>query len=228
MNESVLDDPVGESLRGAHSHLARRHGTALRYPDDVSTFVAVPVNPRPQDWDDLAGLLGGGGFADLFSAEATPPDGWPPEFDLDGFQMIGTAAHYATYPDVLTLGPADVPDMLALVEQNQPGPFWARTIAMGTYVGIRDTEGRLVAMAGERLHPPGWIEISAVCTAPEARGKGCATRLVSETAARIVSRGERPLIHVAAANRTAQAIYSKLGFETRREVTFRGFKVPTD
>ena len=41
-------------------------------------------------------------------------------------------------------------EMLALAELTQPGPFGMRTHEMGTYLGIR-REGKLVAMAGERL-----------------------------------------------------------------------------
>ncbi|MGX1315018.1 putative GNAT family acetyltransferase [Streptomyces calvus] len=83
-----------------------------------------------------------------------------------------------------------------------------------------------MAMAGERLKPPGWTEISAVCTAPEARGRGHAARLVAALVARIVARGERPFLHVAEANTGAIALYERLGFTTRRKVTFRGFRTP--
>ncbi|MGW4668758.1 GNAT family N-acetyltransferase [Streptosporangium sandarakinum] len=115
--------------------------------------------------------------------------------------------------------------MLDLVARTQPGPFWPRTCELGTYLGVRDN-GTLVAMAGERLRPPGWTEISAVCTAPEARGQGHAARLVSALVARIAARGERPFLHVAGTNTGAIALYERLGFETRTPVTFRGFRTP--
>ncbi|MEU4215657.1 GNAT family N-acetyltransferase [Actinoplanes sp. NPDC026623] len=54
--------------------------------------------------------------------------------------------------------------------------------------------GALVAMADERLHPPGWTEISAVCTDPAHRGQGLATRLVRAVAG-IRARGEIPFLH---------------------------------
>jgi len=81
-------------------------------------------------------------------------------------------------------------------------------------------------MAGERLRPPGWAEISAVCTAPEARGQGYAALLVSELAARIEARGERPFLHVAETNTGGIALYERLGLETRKQVAFQGFRTP--
>src|SRR5690625_696428 len=115
--------------------------------------------------------------------------------------------------------------MLELVERTRPGPFWAETIRMGTYLGIREA-GTLVAMAGERLHPPGWTEISAVCTAPEWRGRGFASALVRQSAARIIARGERPFIHVVRDHTRAIDLYRQLGFTIRRNITFRGFRAP--
>ncbi|WP_433245404.1 GNAT family N-acetyltransferase [Actinomadura nitritigenes] len=226
----ALDDPVGESLRGAHAHLARRAGRTATYLPEVATFAAVPAGPYAAEWDDLARLLGRGELADLFSSPATPPPDWEPVFALDGLQMLWRGGADPGDPrdrdgGVVELGADGVPEMLDLVARTRPGPFRPRTREMGTYLGIREN-GRLVAMAGERLRPPGWTEISAVCTAPEARGRGHAARLVRALAARVEARGERPFLHVAEQNTGAIALYERLGFEVRKRVTFRGFRVP--
>ncbi|MFR0355886.1 GNAT family N-acetyltransferase [Streptomyces sediminimaris] len=223
-----LDDPVGESLRGHHCPLGRRLGRAAAYLPEVATFCAVSADPGPADWADLARLLGPGGFADMFSSPAVPPPDWEQVFVLEGRQMVlpdGSGPGQADVSDVVELGASDGPDMLALVARTRPGPFRPRTHELGTYLGIRDS-GRLVAMAGERLRPPGWAEISAVCTAPEARGKGHAARLVGALVARVLARDERPFLHVAEANTGAITLYERLGFETRKPVRFQGFRTP--
>ncbi|MFF3670223.1 GNAT family N-acetyltransferase [Microtetraspora malaysiensis] len=227
----TLDDPVRESLRGFHAHLARRLGRAAGYLPEVSTFSAVSAEPDAAEWADLARMLGRGELADLFSCPATPPADWEPVFALGGFQMICPAGSHPgdadAEPDsgIVELGVDDVSEMLQLTARTQPGPFWPRTHELGTYLGIREN-GALVAMAGERLRPPGWTEISAVCTAPEARGRGHAARLVRALVARITSRNDQPFLHVAEANTPARALYERLGFEVRKPVTFRGFRTP--
>ncbi|GAB3975650.1 GNAT family N-acetyltransferase [Actinoallomurus acanthiterrae] len=222
----ALDDPVGESLRGHHAHLARRFGRAATYLPEVATFSAVTADPDPGEWADLARLLGPGEFADMFSCPAIPPSDWEPVFVLEGRQMVWPGSiPPGAEAGVIELGADSVPEMLDLVARAEPGPFWPRTHELGTYLGVRDN-GTLVAMAGERLRPPGWTEISAVCTAPEARGRGHAARLVRALVARIVARDERPFLHVAETNTGAIALYERLGFETRKHVTFRGFRTP--
>ncbi|GAA0529735.1 GNAT family N-acetyltransferase [Saccharopolyspora subtropica] len=223
---SPLEDPVGASLRGHHAHLGRRLGRVATYQPQVATFSTVTLDPGPQEWAHLARLLGRGALADLFSSPVSPPPDWEPVFVLEGRQMVWSGDRPTDPGDgVVELGVDSTAEMLDLTERTRPGPFWPRTRELGTYLGIRD-RGVLVAMAGERLRPPGWTEISAVCTAPEARGRGHAARLINALVRRILDRGERPFLHVVESNTGALALYEKLGFRTRTAVTFRGFGIP--
>jgi predicted GNAT family acetyltransferase len=132
--------------------------------------------------------------------------------------MIGERVNGVDAPEAIPLRAHDVPEMLELVRQTDPGPFLDRTIELGDYVGIR-RDSQLVAMAGERLHFDGWTEISAVCTAPTHRGHGMASRLVGALIAGIPHRSERAFLHVLTNNANAIRLYEELGFRVRRPLT---------
>jgi ribosomal protein S18 acetylase RimI-like enzyme len=133
--------------------------------------------------------------------------------------MEGSQIDTAGDPNAVTLGAADVPEMLDLVARTRPGPFLSRTVSLGVYLGIR-RGGVLVAMAGERMRPPGWGEISAVCTDPDHRGQGLAGRLVGAVGAVIRERGDVPFLHASASNTTGIRLYRRLGFTHRRDILF--------
>jgi demethylmenaquinone methyltransferase/2-methoxy-6-polyprenyl-1,4-benzoquinol methylase len=84
-------------------------------------------------------------------------------------------------PEAIELGDGDVDEMLDLIGRTRPGPFLRRTNHLGRYVGIR-RDGALIAMAGERTQPPGFTEISAVCTDPAFQRQGLAAALVRDVA----------------------------------------------
>jgi ribosomal protein S18 acetylase RimI-like enzyme len=215
-----LDSPLWAALTGPQAHLAVRHGRAARFPSDVSPFAAVADG----GWDDLAVLAGDGGTVVVPGAPEEPPPGWDLVGAIPGVQMDGSRLEVATDPEAVRLGPADVPEMLDLVARTEPGPFLPRTITLGTYLGIR-RGGALVAMAGERMRPPGWSEISAVCTDPAHRGQGLAGRLVRAVGAVIRERGDVPFLHAAAANAAGIRLYEELGFTLRRELRFAALRV---
>ncbi|RBY85401.1 GNAT family N-acetyltransferase [Blastococcus sp. TF02A-26] len=227
MSQHVLDRPAWSALTGPHAHFAERRGDVLRYPADVTPFLGMPSSaPSAQDWADAAALVGPGGLVPLAGLTGPPPEGWEREFRAPGVQLVDDGVDAAPDDEAVRLTVADVPEMLALVGRTRPGPFLPRTIELGTYLGLRDGDGALVAMAGERLHPPGWTEISAVCTDPSARGRGLATRLVRALAHGIRARGETPFLHSAADNSNAIRLYEELGFRLRRDVTFAAARVP--
>jgi ribosomal protein S18 acetylase RimI-like enzyme len=222
-----LDNPVRSSLLGPHAHFARRHGQAARYPADVSPFVALPDEPDGDAWRDAALLAGPGALVPLAGLSGRPPQGWQVVMEFAGVQMIDDGMTAEADEEAVRLGPGDVPEILDLVGRTRPGPFLRRTIELGGYLGIR-RDGLLVAMAGERLHPHGWTEVSAVCTDEAWRGRGFATRLTRAVAAGIRERGETPFLHAAADNVSAIRLYQSLGFRVRRPMPFLVARVPPE
>jgi predicted GNAT family acetyltransferase len=120
-------------------------------------------------------------------------------------------------PPLLELGGDDVPEMLALAELTQPGPFGPRTLELGRYIGIR-VDRRLAAMAGERMRPDGATEISAVCTHPDFTGRGYARALMTPLMADAFAAGRRPILHVKTEN-GAKRLYERLGFTVRHAMS---------
>ncbi|MFE3474603.1 GNAT family N-acetyltransferase [Streptomyces bacillaris] len=220
-----LDAPALASLAGPHAHFAERRGRILRYPVDVTPWTARPDAPDTRDWADLAALAGPGGAIGLNTLREEPPEGWEILQRVAGVQLVDESVVPEPDAEAVRLGPADVPEMLDLVERTRPGPFLPRTVELGTYLGIR-RGGALVAMAGERLHPPGWTETSAVCTDESVRGQGLASRLVRAVAYGIPERGETPFLHTSAANTGAIRLYEALGFRLRAQPEFLSLQAP--
>lgn len=214
-----LDRPVWASLTTFHADIAVGDAQARRYPDDVNLFASARDDADPASQAALGALLRPGQRAYVLQV---PPVQVPPGcIELRpgrGVQMLATRGlDDADGDDVERLGDADAAEMLALAQLTQPGPFLARTHTMGRFVGVR-IDGRLAAMAGERMRFPGYTEISGVCSHPDFRGRGLARRLSAVVGARIQARGDVAFLHAWADNRAAIALYESLGFELRAQV----------
>jgi len=213
----VLADPVNAALDGPHSRFREVSGRIQRYHPDVSVFYGHPRELTDEDYSHVARLAGPTKIAVLRDRATPLPAGWSVVETFGLVQFEGSGVDTAPEPAAIPLTAADVPEMTALVEQTKPGPFLPRTIELGTYLGIRTADGSLVAMAGERMRPTGYTEISAVCTAPEARGQGLASRLIRAIAHGIRERGETPFLHTSSDN-PAQTLYKAMGFTLTRTV----------
>jgi len=213
---SLLDNPVWNALSTSQASFAEGDELAKRYPVDVAPFAATR-DQSPESYHSLAQLLGPGETIALpLASEPDLPAGWTIVRKVNSAQMEwdGSAPPPVKH-SVEDLDISCVDEMLALVELTKPGPFLRRTPELGSYLGIHQA-GQLVAMAGERLRPLGYTEISAVCTHPEFRGRGYASSLVFALVQMITKRDEIPFLHVRTENAGAIRVYEKLGFKTRR------------
>jgi predicted GNAT family acetyltransferase len=215
---TALDNVPGHALTGRQRHLAVGNERALRYAPAVAPFAAM-TDTTPESFDALRGLIEEHAPVALTTLDAVePPDGFALIRHATLLQMVwqGEAPAPAALEHV-RLTEQDVPEMLALAAATQPGPFGPRTIEFGGYLGVR-REGKLVAMAGERMKVEGHTEISAVCVDPAFRGQGLAAALMKLLMATISARGETPFLHVLTSNHGAISIYRTLGFVERREM----------
>jgi predicted GNAT family acetyltransferase len=215
---SRLDNPAWSALTSDHRPLSSGGALARRYDPAISVFAGMEAE-APEAYAELGSLLQGDGKAVLFTPQQLTPPG---DFTItalgEGFQMVAqTVAPPVGAPaaDFIRLTAEDVPEMQQLVELTKPGPFAPRTIELGQYLGVREN-GTLAAMAGERMRFGEFVEISAVCVHPDHRGKQLAHKLMLELAARIMTEGRTPILHVFTSNSPAIALYEKLGFVIRQ------------
>src|ERR1700740_3373082 len=212
-----LDNPIWFALTTEHRLLARSYGLARRYPPDVSPLAAL-LHPTNDAFADLHRLVGA--REHVAPVTASPLD-VPGDCHVDRSRWIDQMiceALLAPPPVVpLPLGTTDVPEMLELTAATEPGPFLPQTIQMGSYFGIRSSNGGLAAMAGERLRSTECTEISAVCTHPEFRGHGYARDLTTFLASQILAAGKTPFLHVQSGN-GAKVFYQKIGFRLRTAI----------
>src|SRR5216683_1937543 len=210
-----LDRPIWSALTTRQRALAEGGARALRYPTAVGPFADM-VDMSPESFAALGALMSGSEIAVLFTPDVVTA---PAEFKIllaeSGEQMVGTPAESSIRGvDIVTLGAADVPAMMELTELTKPGPFTLRTHELGKFLGIR-IDGQLVAMAGERMKPADYTEITAVCVHPDHRGRGYGQVLLGAVASQITARGEIPFLHVFSKNDSAIALYRRQGMEIR-------------
>jgi len=215
MSGHELDRPAWTALGERQGAFRRGEGRARRYDPTVALFAATE-DDRTESLAALDALIGPGEMVVFLQADPVClPDSLRPTLEAAGVQMVATQP-LPVIEDarVRRLGTADAEDMLALALLTKPGPITLRAIELGRFWGIREG-GRLVAMAGERMAQRGYVELSGVCSHPDARGKGLARQLSLYVAGQIAARGDVPYLHAYADNAAAIALYTSIGFALR-------------
>lgn len=213
-----LDRPIWAALTSDHAALANGDAGAKRYPIEISPL-AAPRDFGPEALAALSSLIPAGDNISLLEPDASqPPAGVTETLRGVCVQMLAPRVTAGGKSVAITpLGDADAEDMLALATLTRPGPFKLHTHKLGRFIGVRD-KGQLIAMAGERTRSGAFIEVSAVCTHPEYRGRGLGAALIRAVCDRILSERKTPYLHSYANNEVAIALYRSLGFEVRTEV----------
>jgi ribosomal protein S18 acetylase RimI-like enzyme len=216
MELESLNNPIWHALTTHHAALAIGNDHAKRYPPLVTPLAGM-VDQDAGAFDALAEVVGPQPMVGLFlDRPAEPPPDWEILQAHPIRQMVWAGSSVPVVSEAITaMSAADVAEMVALADLTKPGPMFERVLELGSYFGVRDGS-RLVAVAGERLHLDGYTEVSGVCTHPEYRGHGLASRLVSALVARIAARSETPFLHLKTDNASAERVYEGLGFRTRR------------
>jgi predicted GNAT family acetyltransferase len=230
----ILERPVWNTLATRHASFAVGGDRARRFAPDIGPLAGAR-DDEPESLAALVELVRTSGPIILLQAPAVVlPAGLVATMSEPGVQMVldrlvesesepepEARVEARDEPRIEPLTADDVPAMIALAALTKPGPFAARTNALGGFYGIK-AGGVLLAMAGERMKHDGYVEVSGVCTHPDARGRGFARRLSAHVARRIALRGEVPYLHAFATNTAAIALYESLGFRLRSEMHVMG------
>lgn len=211
----MLDRPVWNALSTRHSALALGGPLAKRYAPSIHPF-ASSRDESPESLVAMAAIAAPGETLIVLQAqEFMPPPGFAVTMTAAGVQMVAHQHMPLVEDDRITpLGEADSADMLELATLTRPGPFTLRALSLGDFWGIREN-GRLVAMAGERLKQDGFTELSGVATHPDLRGRGLGKLMSLYVAGKISAEGEQPFLHAYAANTIAIGLYESIGFKLR-------------
>ncbi|MCP9231177.1 GNAT family N-acetyltransferase [Mesorhizobium sp. LMG 17147] len=211
----LLDRPIWSALQTRHRAFAQGNDLARRYRPSIVPFAATGADDA-ESLRALEQLVSAGESVILLQSDAIAlPAGLFATSTAAGVQMIAERP-LQTVSDqrVQRLTRDDAAEMLALALLTKPGPFTLEALSLGDFWGVK-IEGRLVAMAGERMKQPGYTELSGVCSHPEFRGGGLGKLLSLFVANRIVARGEVPYLHAYASNATAIRLYESIGFRLR-------------
>lgn len=215
-----LDRPVWFSFDTHWSGVAQGDGDARRLPPELGPFGAMR-NASQRSMAALSTLVPEAGELWMVESEmCESPRGIAASRSVILQLEAARVEPLATDADVdaAPLAETDAPAMLALARLTRPGPFGTRTHELSRFIGVKSADGALVAMAGERMRPPGHAEVSGVCVHPDHRRHGLARALIQLVAARILARGERPFLHCSPLNAEAIGLYAALGFVPRRKM----------
>ena len=221
MTPSLLDNVIWHSLSGRQQSLAIGTEEVRRYAPGYSPILAF-ADPGRAKLTDLRPWCEVG--EQIYCADWSgplPPD-WTIVREAAMLRMVwdGVAPDTDHAADASALGPEHAAEALELAILTRPGPFAIRTIEMGEYFGYFE-EGRLIAMAGERMWAGSYREISGVCTHPDYQGRGLARKLTLKLVRRELLRGETPFLHVLSSNTGAIRLYRKMGFRDHCETPVR-------
>ena len=216
---SDLSNPIWSSLSTRHAHLARVHGRAMRYPEEIAPFAAMDA-PSAEAEQDLLDLVSIGETVCLLNILPASLDGWEIRKEFDAYQYVWEGEMPSPDPMAMLLGPEDLGAMLDLTALVYPAYFRKGTAELGDYYGFFEGE-QLCAMAGIRMAMTGFQEIGAICTHPDHRGRGLASRLTNHLIHLICTQSDTPFLHTEHDNKAAQSIYEKLGFRRRGILALR-------
>ncbi len=211
-----LDNPIWNAVNTGSQTLSFGTDRVRLIDRDMGFFAGMPKY-ESENLDDLYDFLESGQRVILFPpGQLALDEKWAVHNDHELLQMVCERdfSQIEPNPQIHPLHESHIPEMLALTQLTKPGPFLSKTIEFGDYFGCF-SNGKLVSMAGSRLSPSPYTEVSAVCTHPDFAGQGISRKVMPFVLQRIQQRGSIPFLHLYPENFPAYKLYSNLGFVSR-------------
>ena len=216
--EDPLDNPVWFSLTDCHFNQAIDYGNVKFFHPDYGPFGAFINNADTSLAIEKYAKLIKAFF--IVGDKPKMPLHFKEPIEYIGLQMIiYNKINNPLTETIVTLTKSHYNDLIDLVKLVYPEYFKSKTNELGQYYGIYKDK-RLVAVTGERMQTNNFIEISAVITHPDHTGKGYAKQLITHTVEGIFKKDKIPFLHVDETNLGPIQLYKKLGFITRRKLSF--------
>lgn len=213
-----LDNPVWHSLNEAHAKFSLNFTNLKCYQPDYCPFggykdpasIANEMDEYSKQIDNFY----------VVGEKPTFSENLVLKKELVCLQMlIDHPINIGVTEEIIQLNNRYEKDLFDLVNLVQPGYFRSNTSKLGDYYGIFKN-GILVSVTGERMKMNNFTEVSAVVTHPNHTGKGYAKQLIDYTVNNIFNQNKIPFLHVAQSNTNAIQLYQKLGFVTRKKISF--------
>ncbi|MEZ7497662.1 GNAT family N-acetyltransferase [Flavobacterium sp. Arc3] len=216
--EYKLDNPVWYSLSESHEKQAINYEDTQFYDPEYCPFGAALDTKTSSNAIAHYSKLSANFF--IVGEKPEIPNTLKIENELVCLQMIVREPITIPISDsIVKLEESHREALLGLVKIVYPEYFKSKTATLGNYYGIFK-DSQLVAVTGERMQMNDFIEVSAVITHPDYIGKGYAKQLVAHTVNAILNQNKTAFLHVYEKNIGAIKLYEKLGFETRRKISF--------
>lgn len=217
-NSHKLNNPVWHSLSETHQQFCIDYEKVKFYHPDYCVFGGFETTQDiSRKIDEYATI------ADPFFIVGEMPklsNKLKIEKELVCLQMfIENKIELAIKDDIILLNYKHRNELFELINLIQPGYFKIKTPLLGDYFGIFKNN-QLVSVTGERMKMNDFTELSAIVTHPNHTGQGYAKQLITHAVNNIFQQNKTPYLHVLETNTGAINLYQKLGFKTRRKISF--------
>ncbi|MFQ6599463.1 GNAT family N-acetyltransferase [Flavobacterium sp. C3NV] len=218
IQENKLDNPVWNSLSEIHSAFAIDYNGTKFYNPDYCPFGGFINSESTLEASNQYSVATENFF--IVGEKPETSNSLQIVKELICLQMIVYNKIELSITDkIVKLTEEHNEELVQLVNLVQPGYFKNKTATLGNYYGIFK-ENQLVAITGERMKMNDFTEVSAIITHPDHTGKGYAKQLIAHCVNNIFNENKTPYLHVVESNIGAIGLYEKLGFVTRRKMSF--------